>query len=235
MPPPTIAAIEAEWCGARNGRRDVSRPLSSAPAIEAIIDTSSSSLGESGGRIEGSRLASIDLPAPGRPDHQHVVAARRGHLERPLRGLLTLDVGKVGEQPRRIGEPRLGPRQHLRAAEMIGDGDQAARREDRHVATGPGRLRPGRRRADQPAAHGIGGDRRGQHAGHRRDRPVEGEFAERDEIGELVARQGAERRHQPERDRQVVVAAFLGQVGRREVDDDPPRRQRQAAGVERAP
>jgi hypothetical protein len=67
MPPPTIAAIEAEWWGARNGRRDVSRPLSRAPAIEAIIDTSSSSLGESGGRIDGSRLASIDFPAPGGP------------------------------------------------------------------------------------------------------------------------------------------------------------------------
>ena len=67
MPPPTSAGIEAEWCGARNGRRSVSSPLASAPAIEWISDTSSSSAGVSAGRMEGSRAASIDLPAPGGP------------------------------------------------------------------------------------------------------------------------------------------------------------------------
>ena len=45
--------------------------------------------------------------------------------------------------------------------------------------------------------------------------------------------QRAKRGHEGEGDRQIVVAALLGQVGRREVDDDPARRQRQAAGVER--
>ena len=34
---------------------------------EAIIDTSSISRASSGGRMEGSRAASIDLPAPGEP------------------------------------------------------------------------------------------------------------------------------------------------------------------------
>lgn len=66
-PPPTSAAIEAEWCGARNGRRFESAPFASWPATDWIIDTSSSSRGDSGGRIEGSRCASIDLPAPGGP------------------------------------------------------------------------------------------------------------------------------------------------------------------------
>lgn len=66
-PPPTIAAIEAEWCGARNGRRALSLPSASSPPTEAIIDTSSSSRGDSGGRMEGSRCASIDLPEPGGP------------------------------------------------------------------------------------------------------------------------------------------------------------------------
>jgi DNA invertase Pin-like site-specific DNA recombinase len=59
--------MEAEWCGARKGRRSDSRPPASLPAMEAIIDTSRSSRGASGGRIDGSRLASIDLPAPGGP------------------------------------------------------------------------------------------------------------------------------------------------------------------------
>jgi hypothetical protein len=57
----------AEWCGLRNGRRDVSAPPSISPATEAIMETSRSSGGDSGGRIEGRRAASIDLPAPGEP------------------------------------------------------------------------------------------------------------------------------------------------------------------------
>jgi hypothetical protein len=65
-PPPVKAAMLAEWCGLRNGRRAVNAPSRISPATEAIIDTSSSSEGDSGGRIEGRRAASIDLP-PGDP------------------------------------------------------------------------------------------------------------------------------------------------------------------------
>ena len=53
--------------GARNGRFAVSAPSRISPATEAIIETSSNSDGDSGGRIEGSRAASIDFPAPGEP------------------------------------------------------------------------------------------------------------------------------------------------------------------------
>jgi hypothetical protein len=53
--------------GLRNGRRSVRAPPASAPATEWIIDTSSNSRGVKGGRIEGKRWASIDLPAPGAP------------------------------------------------------------------------------------------------------------------------------------------------------------------------
>ena len=66
-PPPTRAAIEAEWCGWRNGRRFERAPPFSSPATDWIIETSSSSRGPKGGRIEGRRAASIDLPAPGGP------------------------------------------------------------------------------------------------------------------------------------------------------------------------
>jgi hypothetical protein len=66
-PPPTSAAMLAEWWGARNGRLLVRAPPSISPATEAIMETSSSSAGDSGGRIDGSRAASIDLPAPGGP------------------------------------------------------------------------------------------------------------------------------------------------------------------------
>ncbi len=42
-----------------------------------------------------------------------------------------------------------------------------------------------------------------------------------------------DRRHQAERNRQVVMAAFLRQVRRGEVDRDPPRRQRKAGRDQR--
>ena len=51
----------------RNGRRLVSAPPSITPATEATNDTSRSSAGASGGRIDGKRAASMDLPAPGGP------------------------------------------------------------------------------------------------------------------------------------------------------------------------
>ena len=57
--------------------------------------------------------------------------------------------------------------------------------------------------------------------------PSSAELAQHGEARERVRRDGADRRHQPERDRQIVMAAFLRQVGGREVDGDAPRRQRE--------
>ncbi len=110
MPPPTIAAIEAEWCGARNGRRAVSGPSASAPAIEAIIETSSSSLGESGGRIDGSRLREHRLAGAGRPDHQQVVAAAAATSSARLALSWPLMSVRSGRRAARSRTSRLGPR-----------------------------------------------------------------------------------------------------------------------------
>src|SRR5271170_8145874 len=85
----------AEWCGARNGRRLVSAPPSITPATEATMETSRSSAGAIGGRMEGSRAASIDLPAPGGPTMSRFVAAGRRDFERALGALLALDVGEI--------------------------------------------------------------------------------------------------------------------------------------------
>ena len=60
-------AIDALWCGARNGRVRVSRPPSSVPATLATIETSSASAASSDGRMPGRQLAISDLPAPGGP------------------------------------------------------------------------------------------------------------------------------------------------------------------------
>ena len=76
------------------------------------------------------------------------------------------------------------------------------------------------------------GDRGGQDARGRREPPVESEFAQRHVALDRVGRDRADRGHHRERDGQVVVAAFLGQVGRREVHHDALRRQAQARGGE---
>jgi hypothetical protein len=70
---------------------------------------------------------------------------------------------------------------------------------------------------------------RGQkHAGARDDPPVQRELADRDMLGNHFAIDDPHRRQQRERDRQIVMRPFLGQVGGREIDRDPLGRQRQA-------
>ena len=67
-PPPTIAAIDALWCGARNGGRVISGlSADKSPATEWMRVTSSWSRGFIGGRIDGRRRPSIVFPVPGGP------------------------------------------------------------------------------------------------------------------------------------------------------------------------
>ena len=67
-PPPTRATSEMVWCGARNGRCEMSDiPLPNLPAMLCICVVSRLSPNDSGGKIEGRRLAIIDLPEPGGP------------------------------------------------------------------------------------------------------------------------------------------------------------------------
>ena len=169
----------------------------------------------------------------GRADHQQIVAAGRGDFERALGAFLALDVGEVERRTVHFENFRLRPRQHLRALEMIGELNERRRRDDFDVGARPGGFRPAGRRAHQAFAARIGADGGGQHAGDRRDRAVEAELAEHGEAGQRVVRDGADGGHQAERDRQIVVAAFFGQVGRREVDGDAARRQREARGGQR--
>ena len=157
-----------------------------------------------------------------------MMAAGRGDLERALGAFLALDVAQIERCGLALMHPRLRPRQHLRAFEVVGDLDQRIGGDDLDIGAGPGRLRAAGRRADQAFVARIGADRGRQHAGHRRDRSIEPEFAEHGEAGKRIRRNGADRRHQAERDRQVVMAAFLRQVGGREIDGDSARGQRQA-------
>ncbi len=205
-----------------------------APATEAIIDTSRSSDGSSGGRMPGSLLASMDFPAPGGPIINRwwppaaaTSSARRADSWPRISA-------RSGGGIAGLGDAGLGAGENLEAAKMIGDGDEAARREDRHFGAGPRGLRPRRDRADDAARHGVGGDRRRQDARDRRDGAIQRQFAEGDEIGKLVAGDRADRRHQRQRDGEIVVAALLREIGGGEIDDDALRRQRQTGGMERA-
>ena len=197
------------------------------------METSRSSAGASGGRMDGSRAASIDLPAPGGPTMSRLwppaaaTSSARLALSWPLMSARSRTAGRDFE------DFRLRPRQHLRALEMIGQLDQRSRRDDLDFRARPGRFRSAFRRADQTFAARIRADGSRQHAGDRRDRAIEAELAQDGEAGQGVVRNGADRRHQPKRDRQIVVAAFLRQIRRREIDGDAARGQRQAGGDHR--
>ena len=63
-------------------------------AVDARDSMASSSV--SGGMMVGSRRASMVLPAPGGPTHEHVVRTGDGHLESAFGLLLAANVGEVG-------------------------------------------------------------------------------------------------------------------------------------------
>ena len=173
------------------------------------------------------------LAGAGRADHQQIVPAGGRDLQGALGALLALDVAQVERRALELADLRARPHQHLRALEMVGELDQRAGRDDLHLGARPGGLRPARGRADQPLAARIGADRRRQHARDRRDRAVEPELAQHREAAHGVRRDRADRRHQAERNRQIVMAAFLRQVGRRHVDGDAPRGKREPGSDQR--
>ena len=71
-PPPTIAAVDAVWCGARNGGRSTrGRPARSRPATEWMRVTSSACSIVSGGRMPR-RRGEHRLPRAGRARKQEL-------------------------------------------------------------------------------------------------------------------------------------------------------------------
>ncbi len=175
----------------------------------------------------GQSLRQHRLARSRRPDVEQVVAAGGGDLQGALGVLLAfhlLQVGRAGGVEHRT---RLWLAHHLRAAEVVDQGDQGARRQHRRLAR-PRRLGTVGFRADQAKAHGACGHRRRQGAGHRRDLAVEVQLSNRRPAVQDIRRQDAHQAHQRKGDRQVVVVAFLGQVGRREVGDDALGRQGQS-------
>ena len=110
---------------------------------------------------------------------------------------------------------------------MIGKLNERSRREDVHLRAGPRGFRTAGLRADQAETERTRGDRCRKNARDRRERSVQSELAEDGKPGERVGRHCANRRHKPERNRQIEVTAFLRQIRRRHVDGDAFRRQRE--------
>ena len=182
-PPPTSAATDAVWCGARNGRV-TSRPRGRRPGGRVDRVTSSASSSVSGGRIVARRRASIVLPTPGGPVSRRWWPPGRGGLERatrprraraPRRGRAARRARRRRrrrERARRVGPRRLA----LQAARAARASVRAARTATSGHERGLGRV--GCRDDDRvtPGARDRVDER--ERAGHRPDRAVEPELAE---------------------------------------------------------
>ena len=93
------------WCGARNGRSGASAPVPDPGRAVDLRDLER--LLEAGRRQDpGQATGEHRLAGARRADHEQVVAARRGDLERPLGVLLAADVGEVGPLGARAGGVR---------------------------------------------------------------------------------------------------------------------------------
>ncbi len=75
-------------------------------------------------------------------DHEEMMPAGRGHFERPLRGLLALDVLEVGHRLIARVRRRCRASQGLQAFEVVDELEQVGWRQDRHVGGGPRGFRP---------------------------------------------------------------------------------------------
>ena len=144
-PPPTIAAYDIVWCGARNGGRRTSPSIGPSPAADATIVAASAASSSSGGSSPGTVRASMRLARPGRPDR----AAGRGRRRARSRaraapptwprtsarsgsaGVAAPGAGRVARPGPRPAAGR--PRRARRAARP--SATRAARRPDRSTAS----------------------------------------------------------------------------------------------------
>ena len=205
-------------------------PLQATAAL-AMRATSSASASESGGRIEGSRVAAIDFPP---------------RAARPSAGC-----GRRRRQPQAHGaalecrEDRRG-RAHLAGTSKRGRGEGALRvgtlaaanrrsavrdgpaRSPRYRRRGPPRRR-WRREQRSPSA--LLASRLGQRqdTSYRAHRAVQRQLSDQ-AGGRAVLQAAALRRHsRRDGDREVHARAGLAQACRRQVGDDPPQRELKAS------
>jgi hypothetical protein len=210
LPPPTIAAVVAVWCGSWNGGRVISgSSLGSADATECTAVTSSAASRSSAGSSPGIRSASMVLPLPGGPSSSAwcpPAAAtstavrpndcrRRRACRAPARAALPaagdgLVVGLPRQQRHQVAQAADTP--CLRAGQEPGLGE-VLQRHDHPVDAGPG-----------------GRQHRGQDPRHRAHPPVEPQLTEQHAVQQRVGRQAARRRQHGRGEGQIEAAAPLG-------------------------
>ncbi len=93
---------------------------------------------------------------------------------------------------------------------MIGEPDQAARRQNIDLGTSPCSLGTTGSGTDQSLLLPVGGNCCRQHSCDVRNRSVEGKLAKHHVGLQGVGGHGAKTRHQPDCDRQIVMTAFFG-------------------------
>ena len=159
------------------------------------------------------------LAGAGRSEHQEVVVARRGQLQRaPRRELAAhvaqvLDGGDAGLR-RRIGRFRGAVADELgvHLSERTRREQPGSRRELRLVRVVA--------RDHEDAARVACMQRGGERAAGASQRPVERQLADELVLAEPVLAELSGRREDSDRDREVVPASVLGQIGGREADGD---------------
>ena len=224
-PPPTIAAVDALWCGARKGGvRTSGCSGGRRPATEWMRVTSSAAASSSGGRMPGSLRASIVFPVPGGP------ARRR----------FCLPAAAISSARRARSWPRTSARSGSGGASISAGGghvlglELAAEIRDRLGQMGDRdrpdscerRLRRRLGRAEKPLeAEPARSLRHAEHAPDAAQAAVERDLADRGVAAQLGLRDLPRRGEQRERDREVVAGAFLAQACRREVDGHPAARE----------
>ena len=157
--------------------------------------------------------------AAGRADHQDVVAAGGGDLERAFGLFLAAHVAEIADVCRAGDGAGFGGGDRGAAGEVVDQRQQGFRRDDLDGAH-PGGLGAAGGGADQPAIGLRGGHRGGQGADDRDERAVERQFAESHVRCDGVGGQDLHRGENRQRDGQIEMRALLGQVGGREVDGD---------------
>ena len=231
MPPPTSAASEMVWCGARNGRRAEQSRARRQQAGDRVDRRHLERFVERQRRQNARQPARQHrLARAGRADEQQVVAAGRGDLERPPRQRLPAHVGQVDVAVR--------ARRHVAAGSAAGPARRAlgcsartASASDAHgqhaQAGDDGGFRcvaRGSSSARVPSRRGRDGDR--QHAA-RRAGSCRRATARRARSTSRMSRRATTpvRREDAERDRQIERRARLAHVGRRQIHRDAMRRE----------
>ena len=155
------------------------------------------------------------------------------HLERALGALLSAHVAQIRQHARRTFERRLRPRQRLHALEVIDEREQMRRGQHVHIVAGPRGLWPALGRADETLTQRVGADGGRQRPRHRADGAVERQLAHGRKPLHRIGCDGAHGHHQSEHDGEIEVAAFLGQIRRREIDGHVLVRKPEPHGMQR--